>query len=118
MACARGEEPRVRLADGGAIDVLRFPLTRSSTGEVAEAGVLGDLKMLSFGLVLSILPSDSDAAFEGIESGCRVLIEGRAVALRYQSSSSAGCESESERLKKSNVDAYDEKLKGGASCCS
>ena len=106
------------MVDGGAIEDLSFPLTRSSTGEVAEAGVLGDLKMLSFGLVLSILPSDSDAAFDGIESDCRVLMEGSTVALAYQSSSSEGCESDSERLKKSNVGAYDEKLKGGASCCS
>lgn len=52
----RGDEPRGRLRALGATLVLRRPpLTRSSTGEVAEAGVVGDLKKLSFGLMLSLV---------------------------------------------------------------
>ena len=50
----RGEEPRSRFGALCATDALRLPFTRSSTGDVAEAGVVGDRNKLSLGLMFPL----------------------------------------------------------------
>lgn len=62
----KGEDACLRFAEGGAIEVLRFPLILSSTGDLADAGVVGEWKALSLGLCASRL---------ALLDGCRINVD-------------------------------------------
>lgn len=79
MAWVSGDAARALFGVDCATEAFRLPLTRSSTGEVADAGVVGDLNTLSFGLRLSMRLLCWCARFETRDSARSQFVAGSAV---------------------------------------
>lgn len=103
----RGEEPRCCLDAPCETVLVRFPLTRSRMGDVADAGVVGDLKKLSFGLMLSLV---GGVTARGMFMDETALIEG-IVAVDWAACPNC-CASDPSSPKRSNDDGWGGKSKG------